>query len=141
MRRIELLHVLSVQRCGRHSLRLRFNDGTTRRVNLLPALSRSRLFRQLRDPRVFARFKLDACCGTPEWQNGVAFAPEFLRELPEEPDPARMRGNHRNGTSGSKESEGPVRRFRGCKTVCTRAYWLEDRRWAAKVRTIDLHQS
>lgn len=135
MRRFEFLHVLSAQTCGPHSLRLRFNDGTSRRVNLLPALKSRGLVAELRDPKYFATFKLDTLCGTPEWPNGFSFAPEYLRELPEEPDPARAHGVHRNGR------DGPVRRFRRSRGTCTSAYWLETpagRRWAAKVRLTGL---
>ena len=86
---------------GPHSLALRFNDGTVRRVDLLPELE-GPIFKPLRDPAYFSRVVLDPVAGTVVWPNGADFSPDFLRELPEEqvmltrrkkksPDSARQR--------------------------------------------------
>ena len=76
--------VEAVTLVGPHSLELRFNDGVIRRVNLLSELV-GEVFEPLRDPAAFSRVVLDAVAGTIAWPNGADFAPDFLRELPEEP--------------------------------------------------------
>jgi len=86
MPRSAILHVTSMRRCGAFSLRLRFNDGCEKRVNLLPLLDRG-VFRPLLDPRRFARVRLDRKWGTICWPGDLDFAPEALRDLPEEPEP------------------------------------------------------
>ena len=62
---------------GPHSLRIKFNDGTTREVNVLPLLH-GRIFEPLQDPTFFARASVDPICGTIVWPNGADFAPESL---------------------------------------------------------------
>jgi hypothetical protein len=78
-----ILRIDAVELVGPHSLALRFNDGTSRRVNLLPELE-GPVFEPLRDPEYFSRVALDPVAGTVVWPNGADFAPEFLREMPEE---------------------------------------------------------
>ncbi len=89
-----ILRIDAVELAGPHSLALRFNDGVSRRVNLLPELEGS-VFEPLRDPEYFSRVVLDPVAGTVVWPNGADFAPEFLRELPEE-KAARVRGRSPN---------------------------------------------
>jgi Protein of unknown function (DUF2442) len=62
---------------GPYSLRLRFNDGTIREVDVLPMLS-GPIFEPLRAPSYFARASVDPVCGTVVWPNGADFAPESL---------------------------------------------------------------
>jgi uncharacterized protein DUF2442 len=76
-------HVISVEVCGPHSLRLVFDDGVTKRVNLKRFL-RGPVFRPVRDPAYFARVFVDPELGTIVWPNGADFAPETLYQLPEE---------------------------------------------------------
>ena len=78
-----VVRVTAVELVGPHSLALRFNDGGSRRVDLLPELE-GPIFEPLRDPAYFSRVVLDPVAGTVVWPNGADFAPEFLRELPEE---------------------------------------------------------
>jgi hypothetical protein len=78
-----VVRVTAVELVGPHSLALRFNDGVSRRVDLLPELEGS-VFEPLRDPSYFSRVVLDPVAGTVVWPNGADFAPDFLRELPEE---------------------------------------------------------
>jgi hypothetical protein len=78
-----VVRVTAVELVGPHSLTLRFNDGVSRRVDLLPELEGS-VFEPLRDPSYFSRVVLDPVAGTVVWPNGADFAPDFLRELPEE---------------------------------------------------------
>jgi hypothetical protein len=64
-------------------LEVRFNDDTTRRIDLGPALQdtlRGPIFEPLHDPRFFAQAYLDAESGTVAWPNGADVAPESLYE-------------------------------------------------------------
>lgn len=78
---------------GSHLLRLTFNDGTQKTVDVRPLLS-GRVFEPLRDPEYFAQGKLDPICGTVVWPNGADVAPEALHELTavEEPTAAEPLG-------------------------------------------------
>jgi hypothetical protein len=78
-----VVRITAVELVGPHSLALRFNDGASRRVDLLPELE-GPIFQPLRDPTYFSRVALDPVAGTVVWPNGADFAPDFLRELPEE---------------------------------------------------------
>ena len=78
-----IVRVTAVELVGPHSLALRFNDGASRRVDLLAELE-GPIFEPLRDPAYFSRVVLDPVAGTVVWPNGADFAPEFLRGLPEE---------------------------------------------------------
>lgn len=69
--------------CGAQSLRLTFNDGTAKQVNLSPLLN-GPIFEPLKDPVYFAAMTLDSICGTVVWPNGADLAPEALRELEDE---------------------------------------------------------
>ena len=75
-----ILHICEAQVCGPHSLRLASNDGTSKRVNVLPLLE-GPVFEPLREPSYFARVAVDPTCGTVVWPNGADFAPEALHEL------------------------------------------------------------
>ena len=80
--RDQILRIESAELVGPHVLVLRFNDGSRRRVDLLPALT-GPMFQPLRDAAFFSRVTLDPIAGTVVWPNGADFAPEFLRQLPE----------------------------------------------------------
>ncbi|MCH8343579.1 MAG: DUF2442 domain-containing protein [Planctomycetes bacterium] len=75
-----ILHVEIAEVCGAHSLRLTFNDGTRKTVDLEPLLN-GPIFEPLRDAAYFARVSVDQVCGTVVWPNGADFAPEALYEL------------------------------------------------------------
>jgi len=75
-----ILHVIEAEVCGPQLLRLKFNDGTRKTVNVSPLLSGS-VFEPLRDAKYFAQVQLDRTCGTVVWPNGADFAPEALHEL------------------------------------------------------------
>jgi hypothetical protein len=60
---------------------LRFDDGLEGEVDLESELV-GEVFEPLRDPRVFAQFRIGGG-RTLEWANGADFAPEFLHELVE----------------------------------------------------------
>jgi hypothetical protein len=78
-----VVRITAVELVGPHSLALRFNDGASRRVDLLPELEGA-IFEPLRDPACFSWVAPDPVAGTVVWPNGADFAPEFLHELPEE---------------------------------------------------------
>lgn len=85
-----ILRIQRAQLCGPHSLLLVFNDGTSKRVNVLPLLE-GPVFDPLRQPEYFSKVILDPVCGTVVWPNGADFAPEALYELPAERGPRRRR--------------------------------------------------
>ena len=75
-----ILRIVEAEVCGSHSLRLAFNDGARKTVDVQPLLS-GPIFEPLREPGYFARATLDPICGTVVWPNGADFAPEALYEL------------------------------------------------------------
>lgn len=75
-----ILRIAEAEVCGRHSLQLTFNDGTSSTVNVAPLLE-GPVFEPLKDPDYFARAELDLVAGTVVWPNGADFAPEALYEL------------------------------------------------------------
>lgn len=80
-----ILHILEATVCGEHSLFVRFDDGTEKRVNLRPLLH-GPVFEPLKDPTYFARVVVDPICRTVVWPNGADLAPEALHDLvPETP--------------------------------------------------------
>ncbi len=97
MRR-RILRIESAKLVGAHALLLGFNDGATRRVDLLPVLT-GPVFLPLRDPEFFSRVTLDPVAGTVVWPNGADFAPEYLRNLPEARE-GRRAGKPRRSRTG-----------------------------------------
>jgi uncharacterized protein DUF2442 len=75
-----ILRVTASAVVGPHLLRLSFNDGAQKTVNLRPLLT-GPIFEPLLDPAYFSRGSLDRTCGTVVWPNGADFAPEALHEL------------------------------------------------------------
>jgi hypothetical protein len=75
-----ILHIVEAEVCGPHLLRLVFNDGTGKVVNVRPLLS-GPIFEPLRDPTYFAQVAVDPVCKTVVWPNGADLAPEALHEL------------------------------------------------------------
>jgi hypothetical protein len=78
---MKLLHVTAAAVCGPRALRLVFDDGTRKRVDLTPLLE-GPIFRQVRRPSYFAKVRLDERLGTVCWPNGADLAPEALQALP-----------------------------------------------------------
>jgi hypothetical protein len=71
------LHVTSAKYLGEYRLRLEFNDGSRRDVDLSGALY-GEIFLPLRDVDYFRTVYVNQETGTIEWPNGADFAPEFL---------------------------------------------------------------
>jgi len=81
-----VLHITEAEVCGPHFLALTFDDGTSKRVNVLPLLD-GPIFEPLLEPDYFARVVLDPVAGTVVWPNEADFAPEALYELEPEEEP------------------------------------------------------
>jgi hypothetical protein len=80
-------HLVAAYVRGPFTLRLTFDDGLEKTVNLRRHL-RGPVFQPVRDPAYFARVFVDRELGTIVWPNGADFAPETLYELPDEHDDA-----------------------------------------------------
>ena len=65
-----ILRIREARVCGPHALRLTFNDGTVKQVDVRPLLE-GNIFEPLRDPAYFATMTLDSICGTVVWPNGA----------------------------------------------------------------------
>ena len=83
-----ILHIEEVEVCGAHSLRVVFNDGTRKRIDVLPLLE-GPVFEPVREPGYFRRVSLDPVARTVVWPNGADLAPEALYGLPDEAEVSR----------------------------------------------------
>lgn len=63
-----------------YTVRLWFNNGAVRTVDLYPLLN-GEIFEPLKDIEMFKRFSIKF--NTIEWENGADFAPEYLLEASE----------------------------------------------------------
>jgi hypothetical protein len=70
-----MLEVVSATYLSDYQLKMKFNAGMDRVVNLSDELE-GEVFSPLKDKRFFQDFSID--CGTVSWRNGADFAPEFL---------------------------------------------------------------
>jgi hypothetical protein len=75
-----ILRIVESGVCGPYCLRLAFNNGTRKAVDVRPLLV-GPVFDPLHDPQYFAQGRVDPVCGTVVWPNGADFAPEALYEL------------------------------------------------------------
>ena len=94
-----ILHIREARVCGPHSLRLTFDDGTIKQVNIRPLLE-GPIFEPLQDPNDFARVTLDTTCGTVVWPNSADFAPEA---------PSRTGGRSRDRVRGQNHDFGVLK--------------------------------
>lgn len=69
--------VTEVEVIGRYRLRLAFNDGLVREVDLRDQLD-GPIYEDLRDPDYFARVEVDPVGGTIRWPNEADFDPVIL---------------------------------------------------------------
>lgn len=79
-----ILRITELEVLSDFNLSLVFNDGTQKRVNILPLL-KGPIFEPLLARKTFAKARLDLECGTVVWPNGADLAPEALYELDEVP--------------------------------------------------------
>ena len=77
-----ILRITNASLCGPFRLRLTFNDGVEKVVDLTDELT-GPIFQPLRDRTLFDQVALDRVCGTVTWPNGADFAPEALYVLPD----------------------------------------------------------
>lgn len=77
------LHVTNVFYLDGNNLRLEFNNGMIKDVNLENELY-GEVFAPLKDIALFKTVAVNPDTNTIEWPNGADFAPEFLFELGQE---------------------------------------------------------
>jgi hypothetical protein len=77
-----IYRVTSVDPLGAYRLRVSFDDGVTRDLDLEPMLEGD-LYRPLRDPAVFAQVAVDPEVHTLVWPGGADFDPAILHDWPE----------------------------------------------------------
>ena len=75
-----ILHILEVTVIRDFILKIEFNDGTLKVVDVKPLLT-GPVFEPLNDPRFFSRVTIDPVSQTVVWPNGADLAPEALYEL------------------------------------------------------------
>jgi len=75
-----ILRINQAEVCGPYRLRVWFNDGSTKVVDVKPLL-KGRVFEPLHDPNYFAQVRVDPVPGTVVWPNGADLAPEALHAL------------------------------------------------------------
>ncbi|MHC1729705.1 MAG: DUF2442 domain-containing protein [Syntrophobacteraceae bacterium] len=74
------LHIVHVTCLKDYQLRLEFNDGKVKDVDLRSELY-GEIFEPLKDSDLFKKVYVNPDTGTIEWSNGADFAPEFLYEI------------------------------------------------------------
>lgn len=77
------LHITSVIYLEGYKLRLAFNDGAVKDVDLKDELN-GKVFEPLKDVEFFKQVMVNPDTNTIEWPNGADFAPEFLYEIGQE---------------------------------------------------------
>ena len=82
-----MLHVTSAQVLAGHRLLLQFNDGTHGVADVAEDLH-GPIFEELLDPDKFSEAYLDPELRTVCWPNGADLAPEFLKSLVLQKQPA-----------------------------------------------------
>jgi hypothetical protein len=78
----DVLIITDAQLVGEFLLRVEFNDGVEKTVDVHPLLE-GPIFEPLKDPAFFGKVYMDKRAGTVTWPNGADFAPEALWELPD----------------------------------------------------------
>jgi len=74
------LRIISVTYLGNYKLRLEFNNGIVKDVDLKGELY-GEIFEPLKDIEFFRQVRVNPDTNTIEWPNGADFAPEFLYEI------------------------------------------------------------
>jgi hypothetical protein len=72
-----LARITQAEPIGSTSVRLTFNDGVVRELDLEPMLADG-VLTGLRDPVLFARVEVDPVAGTIAWPNGIDLDPDVL---------------------------------------------------------------
>ena len=74
--------VTAFEQTAPYTLSIRFEDGVSRTINFEPILH-GELFGPLRDPKEFARVRIDREVHTLVWPSGADFDPAILHDWPE----------------------------------------------------------
>ena len=74
--------VTSVDLLGGYKLRVGFEDGSAREIDLEPVLA-GEIYGPLRDPAVFVAVRIDPEVHTLVWPNGADFDPATLHDWPQ----------------------------------------------------------
>ena len=77
-----IYRVTGAEVIGPYTLRVRFDDGCERVIDLKSVLA-GELFGPLRDPALFAQVRIDPEVHTVVWPNGADFDPATLHDWPE----------------------------------------------------------
>ncbi len=86
-RRISMHDISSVTWLEEYKLRLKFDDGSVRDIDLQNELY-GEVFEPLKEIQFFRQVKVNPDTRTIEWPNGADFAPEFLLGIGVEIEPA-----------------------------------------------------
>jgi hypothetical protein len=90
--------IVEVRPLGGHRLFLRFADGVTGEIDLMPLLRFTGVFEPLREPEYFVLVRVEPDVGTIVWPNGADLCPDVLRHhltgepLPDQADTGRRTG-------------------------------------------------
>lgn len=75
----KIIKVLEVTHLGEHKLKLKFDNGEIKTVDLWPRIqSATGMFKELQDLEYFAKVAIDRNLGTITWPNGLDWAPDAL---------------------------------------------------------------
>ena len=77
------LHVSAVSYLEAYRIRVEFDDGAVKEVDLREELY-GEVFEPLKDVEFFKQVRVNSETNTIEWPNGADFAPEFLYEMGQE---------------------------------------------------------
>lgn len=80
------LHITSVNYLSEYKVRVIFDDGVTKDIDLSQELY-GEVFEPLKDKSFFRQVTINPETNTIEWPNGADFAPEFLYEIGREVEP------------------------------------------------------
>jgi hypothetical protein len=83
------LHIVSVTHLGDYRLRLEFDDGAVKDVDLAMELW-GEIFEPLKDVSLFRQVAVNPDTGTIQWPNGADLAPEFLHRIGQAVDTERV---------------------------------------------------
>jgi len=75
-----ILQITKVTYLEAYRLRLQFNDGSVKEVNLRTKLYGEE-FEPLKNLDFFRQVRLNPASHTIEWPNGACFSPEYLHEI------------------------------------------------------------
>ena len=76
-----IYRVTAMDLLGSYRLRVSFDDGSVREIDLEPILS-GEVYGPLRDPSVFTSVEIDPEVHTLVWPNGADFDPAILHDWP-----------------------------------------------------------